>query len=326
METLLIILGGVLFIIFCVKISAPSKKSRPTQPTPRAIPPQIVSEKIETWTDEEGKEYRHLKTVWSNGEIVYSSPNGMSNAEWLELEKSRDENPNAKTDIPLPDYLKQPDNFNIKIRFSDYKGSKFDALKESYPSLAKETDGKYSLDFSYDKLKEVKDVFDKVKSYKEAEFYIGGNSIDKKYLSEILQCLTNKTKNGKPCWCDRKDDLGGCSTLACRRMSIGFGYHRTWNYHIKEGPNGFIVDTEKLEDIFKKEGEAYRHCPYFRPKYAWERFLKIPKEISFNDKRWLCLKYKTGELAAEPRNPKELLKEVLEYTDLDQVDKVLSKE
>lgn len=308
--------GTVLIVWFFVWISAPRKKSNNA--------PHVVSSHIEKWTDD-GEEYRFKVDVMSDGSRISYDADTQTAAEYIETQKSRDENPYAKTDIPLPDYLKQPNSFEIKIRFSEHKGTKFEELKKQYPHLLKDNDGKYTLALSYNNLPETKHIFDITKSWADSEFYVGGDNIDKKGLSKILQCLTNKEKNGGPCWCDKKEDFGYCTTLACRRIDISFGLVGNWTNYIIEQANGFLVNREKLQEILQEQGEIFRHCPHFRSQYAWERFLKIPIAISFNDKRWLCLKYKTGEIEAQPRNPKESLKKIMSYTHTDDIEKVLSK-
>ena len=102
------------------------------------------------------------------------------------------------------------------------------------------------------------------------------------------------------------------SCLGCRRLDVGYGFYgQSWYDYLILEENRFRIDKEAILAQLVALGKTCKHCPYFNSQKIWENYLKIPPAISFDDVRFLCLKWKDGHLEVFPRFAGDSIKDTL---------------
>lgn len=200
------------------------------------------------------------------------------------------ENPFADLTKPIPTDLLKPEKTEIKFIFTENKTKDFPSLLAKVKNIQTFTNtaSNYSVSLPFSNWEEIKGIFDIVKKWKNAQILVNNGETDKKMLSKILTCLQDKEKNGKKFWCCDKDPYTGEDTnIGCRRLGIYMG---NFDDYLIEEENRFRIDKEKLLKEILESAKTCKYCPFFDSHKIWKNYLKVTPAISFNDKRFVCLK------------------------------------
>lgn len=220
-----------------------------------------------------------------------------------------------------PDNILTPKDTSIFFAFKENKTKDFPVLLEIVkddPNLKKEGD-EYTLIVPMSDWKKVKSIFDITKKWKSTKILLDGKDVEKLFFSKMLRCLENKDTSRTQKWCDDfyfEQNYPQC--IGCRYLGIS-----TLNFDefLEERENYFRIKKEDVLKIIQEKAQTLKFCPFWDSKKVWEHYLKLIPAISFNDKRFVCIKEK-GEIRVEIRHDiYQPLSSIRQYTS----GKILSK-
>lgn len=158
----------------------------------------------------------------------------------------------------------------------------------------------FLVSFKPEQILEFRQIYDIVKSWKGTVVRIGRDVIDKRTLSRILRCYTDKVKYNEPHFCfgvSRFTD----NPFGCHRTQIHNSGYRAWFKFVRETDDGIVVDKEVMLKEIIENLKDYRLCPVINAKEIFANLLKLPNKIDPTDSSWIVTKDVNGKINVESR-------------------------
>lgn len=129
-------------------------------------------------------------------------------------------------------------------------------------------------------------LYDIVGNWKSTAFFINGEMVNKKIVSEIKWCYGDKCNSIKSDFCYGASDYTE-NPFGCHRLQISSYNNPWWTYYHKNGVM-YILDKESLIDRINRTYNNFKYCPAFNLKNITNIANSLP--LSINEVEYSRLK------------------------------------
>lgn len=129
-------------------------------------------------------------------------------------------------------------------------------------------------------------LYDIAGNWKSTAFFINGEMVNKKIVSEIKWCYGDKCNSIKSDFCYGASDYTE-NPFGCHRLQISSYNNPWWTYYHKNGVM-YILDKESLMDRINRTHNNFKYCPAFNLKNITDIANSLP--LSINEVEYSRLK------------------------------------
>lgn len=149
--------------------------------------------------------------------------------------------------------------------------------------------------FKAEQILEFRKIYDVVKGWKSTVVKINQKPIDKKTLSKILRCFTDRVKSNDPMFCYGASPYT-INPFGCHRIKIHSHRWNTtpWYDYLVEENGQLLVDKKRIFNEMQTNLKDYQYCPALKPREIFNKLSTLPQKIDISNNSWIVKQEASG--------------------------------